>query len=306
MRGFGTSSFSRAEVAKAANILSSLKGDGDLTESSKLEKTMSKFWETVGLNENGNHLHVQLDDKTLRTPLGQQLVLPKSRQTLASLIVSEWKNLPDLNIKSYLIPLTSISSRAIDLSYASAEKDSEAEAKIGRMADIKVDLLRYLDTDTLLVFSPKSEYEGKLREAQEEIYRPIITSMEEFFTAFSQGEPVKLKELDADVDGLRGNKQDSNAREAALRWMDTLDVWQLVALEHATLVSKSLLCGVAIVRSNSKNNSDVTALEDVARAATLETIYQTERWGEVEDTHDVGKADIRRNLAAAALAAYEY
>ena len=46
-------------------------------------------------------------------------------------------------------------------------------------------------------------------------------------------------------------------------------------------------------------------MEEIAQAATLETIYQVERWGEVEDTHDVDKRDIRRNVTAAAIVAYK-
>lgn len=46
-------------------------------------------------------------------------------------------------------------------------------------------------------------------------------------------------------------------------------------------------------------------MESVAQAATLEIIHQTDRWGEVEDTHDVDKRDVRRNIHAAGIVAYK-
>ncbi|KAF8425939.1 hypothetical protein EV426DRAFT_594362 [Tirmania nivea] len=39
-------------------------------------------------------------------------------------------------------------------------------------------------------------------------------------------------------------------------------------------------------------------IEEAAQAATLEVSWQTMQWGEVEDTHDVEKEDIRRGLGA--------
>jgi len=34
---------------------------------------------------------------------------------------------------------------------------------------------------------------------------------------------------------------------------------------------------------------------------SVEVVWQTGRWGEVEDTHDVEKEDVRRQLASAVL-----
>jgi ATP synthase F1 complex assembly factor 2 len=38
-----------------------------------------------------------------------------------------------------------------------------------------------------------------------------------------------------------------------------------------------------------------------AQAASLEVLHQTEQWGEVEDTHDVEKEDLRRQLGSVIL-----
>ena len=42
-------------------------------------------------------------------------------------------------------------------------------------------------------------------------------------------------------------------------------------------------------------------VDEAAEAATLEVSYQTDIWGEVEDTHDVNKVDIKRQLGGVIL-----
>ncbi|ODV61486.1 ATP synthase complex assembly protein ATP12 [Ascoidea rubescens DSM 1968] len=294
------------------------------SETNRLEKSATRFWEKVSMQEipdptNGNAKRyiIKLDNKHIKTPLGNPIELPHSKKTLGLLLVNEWKSLPSLKVKPYQVPLTSIVSRAVDLLKSESENNKEDQAKIGRRIDIANDLLRYLDTDTLLVFSPSEEFEGGLRKEQEETYRPLIESMEELFANYSQNQnagPIKLNYLDVEKDGLRGNQQSEETRQAVLNFLDDLNIWEFVALEKATLLSKSFLCGVAVLRL--MNNDQFKNLkqplhkkvhytiEQIARCATLETVYQTDRWGEVEDTHDVDKVDIVRNLSSAALVAF--
>lgn len=295
-----------AEVSNGLGIDNNAVETNKKTETNRLEKTLSKFWEKVAIRETSNGFLIELDSKNIKTPLGNPLMIPKTKKTLAYLVETEWKNLQNLQIKPFVVPLTSVVSRAIDLESSDLSKDEEAIAKIGDLSNIREMLLKYLDTDTLLVFSPVLEYEGTLRQAQEDIYRPIIKSMEEFFQPYAQkGEIVKLTYLDSDKHGLVGNLQTKTTRDAVKKWLESLDTWDLVALEKATLTAKSFLSGVLILRSQDPNDKDRLSLEEIAKAATLETIYQTERWGEVEDTHDVDKVDIRRNLATCALIAYD-
>ncbi|KAG7863030.1 hypothetical protein KL939_000349 [Ogataea angusta] len=277
------------------------------SETRKLEQTLTKFWEKVDLSEKDDGYHILLDGKSIKTPLGFQLTVPKNKHTLAYLLAHEWKHLPSLQIKPYLVPLTSLVSRCIDLEQSHKKQDAELLTKVGDKENLKALLLRYLDTDTLLVFSPAKDCDGKLRKAQEETYRPIMKSMEEFFQPYAEnGEEVKLTYIDSDVHGLVGNKQPEATVKAVRKWLDTLDFWSLASLEKATLTAKSFLSGVAILRLNDKQDNIDLTVDDIARAATLETIYQTERWGEVEDTHDVDKVDVQRNLTSASLIVYEH
>ncbi|GME83582.1 unnamed protein product [Ambrosiozyma monospora] len=304
------------------------------TETNRLEKTLTKFWEKVSAQQDpvSGSYHIKLDKQTIKTPLGYNLTIPKNKAALAHLLVVEWQSLPDLAIKPYLVPLTSLVSRCIDLEMVQGkaqkqsqagekleegdegvtvpvdEKEREMIAKIGGdLNAIKTQLLRYLDTDTLLVFAPEKDCDGELRKRQEETYRPIIESMEKYLSKFSSdGQPLKLSFLDSDKDGMRGNSQPAEVRAAALNYLNSLDIWSLVALEKATLIGKSFLTGVSLLRMCDVDDSYDVGLEEIATAATLETVVQTGIWGEVEDTHDVDKVDVRRSLAAASIVAYNH
>lgn len=299
------------------------------SETNRLEKTLTKFWNkaTAKFNEQSGQFDICLDEKPLKTPLGNKLSVPASKKQLAYLIGHEWDNLVDLKIKPNTLPLTSMASRATDLAIVhGAEKvDPNLVTKVGDLQDIKYDILRYLDTDTCLIFTILEEYEGRLRQKQEELYRPLIAEFEDYFTAFAKQnnllpEPdykVKLEFLDCETDGLRGNRQSLTTQNIVLQWLDQLPIYDLVALEKAILSLKSFLCGASILRSNVGDKSKQAefyqlnksseadyfkkSVEELVEMGNLETIFQTEEWGEVEDTHDVDKADWLRNLSSCAL-----
>lgn len=278
------------------------------TETNRLAKTFTKFWDNVTLNSDNDALTVALDNKPIRTSLGHTLTVPKSRELLAIMLKNEWSSLPNLSIKPHSLPLTSIVSRCIDLESVSKPGcDPDLVSKIGGdRVKLSEALLRYLDTDTLLCFSPHAEYEGTLRSAQNEMYLPIISAIERFLSKFSSG-PLRLQVLDADLHGLRGNAQSEEVREAARKYLNTLNLWDFTVFEKTVFTTKSFICAILLLESKAKCSSlnMKLSMEEIAKCATLETIYQTDRWGEVEDTHDVDKRDVRRNINAAAIVAYE-
>lgn len=302
------------------------------SETNKLAKTRQRFWKEADIfhNQDKNSYEVQLDGKTVKTPLGFPLMLPAEKKSLAYLVKHEWANLPDSRIKIHSLPLTSIAARSIDLSQANENlMDAELIAKVGRLDDIKFNLLRYLDTDTCLIFTTIDEYEGKLREKQNDLYLPLIEEFEDYFTSYAKSKGnllpsddhrVKLLFLDCETDGLRGNKQSITTQNIVLDWMNSLNIYELVALEKAVFSSKSFLCGATLLRSNcsdparmlelfqvNKNSLSehfFKSIDEIVELGNLETIYQTAEWGEVEDTHDVDKEDWLRNLSSAALLSY--
>ncbi|ANB15401.1 Atp12p [Sugiyamaella lignohabitans] len=275
-RTVGTTLSIRAYSTPESNVL---------TETNRLEKTLEKFWTKVGVSqyqgsEDGLSGHViTLDSKPIKTPLGFPLVVPEYKQSsaaLAHLIAQEWSLLSNLKIKRHNLPITGLASRAVDLQYS-----PEGVQEIDRTIEL---LLPYLDTDTLITFAPHKDCDGTLRPAQEELYWPVIKEAEKFWD-------VKLNVLDSETT-LFGSKQSLETRQKVENWLRSLDIWQFTALERATTAAKSLIAGMNIVTH--KRTPD-----EVAKLVNLETTFQTEQWGEVEDTHDVEHADIRRLLGSA-------
>lgn len=282
------------------------------TETNRLAKTGIRFWEKVSLNDKvtSGKYTLQIDSKNIRTPLGNPLAVDKERKLLALMLKMEWETLPSLSIKQFSLPLTSLTSRCIDMTAANDKRDSEMIEKIGGNREvINQDLLRFLDTDTILVFSPSAEFEGALRKAQDEMYLPIIKSIEEFLSSrYKTSTALKLKILDADIHGLRSNIQSKEVKTAALAYLNSLSPWNLAVFEKVVLTTKSFICGILLIENKAFVNKVETlqySVDDIVTAASLEIIHQTERWGEVEDTHDVGKRDICRNVNAASIIAYK-
>ncbi|OBA20350.1 ATP12-domain-containing protein [Metschnikowia bicuspidata var. bicuspidata NRRL YB-4993] len=299
------------------------------SETNRLEKTLNKFWTNVDarLNPELGAYEICLDGKPLKTPLGSKLTIPQAKKQLAYLVSHEWDSLCDLKIRPNSLPLTSMVSRAVDLQlvHQAKEVDANLVAKIGDLQDIKLNMLRYLDTDTCLIFTTEDDNEGRLRKRQLELYRPLIAEYESFFSEFARkhrllpadSPGVELQFLDCETDGLCGNSQSISTQNVVLQWLDRLPIYDLVALEKAILSSKSFLCGATVLRSNTTDEKTVPDLyqvnkqspdtyfrksvEEIVELGNLETIFQTAEWGEVEDTHDVDKADWLRNLSSAAL-----
>lgn len=267
------------------------------TETNRLEKTLERFWEkvSVGYSQSSkadskqDHV-VLLDNKPIKTPAGHPLLIPSEKSSLAHLIAHEWTVLPSLKIKPHLVPLTSLASRAVDLTDGTLTKESMDPLVVDNIVEA---LLPYLDTDTLLVFSPYSDCEGNLRPAQEKEFRPLIAKAEKIWGSTSDSsKSLTLNWLDTETMGFATNKQTAETKEAVGRWIKSLDPWRLVALERATMSAKSLIIGMLIATGD-------ISIPDAVRAATLETVHQIELWGEVQDSHDVDFHDIQRTLASA-------
>ncbi|KAI5959563.1 ATP12 [Candida pseudojiufengensis] len=301
------------------------------SETNRLAKTGKRFWDkgNVFYNEATNRYEVQLDGKTLRTPLGLPLTLPNTKKQLAYLISHEWTNLPSVSVKSSALPLTELAARAIDLESAHKinETENEKVKELIAIDDLKLGLLNYLDTDTCLIFAGVKDCDGLLRQKQDELYIPLIKEYDEFFTKYGKfkgllknDESIKLNFLDCEKDGLRGNKQSLKTKEVVMNWLNEISIFELIALEKTVLTTKSFLCGISILRSNvtdPKRMKDVfqinkdtqdkfwyKSVEEIIELGNLETIIQTSRWGEVEDTHDVEQREWLRSLAGAALVSH--
>ncbi|PFH52421.1 hypothetical protein AMATHDRAFT_56975 [Amanita thiersii Skay4041] len=239
----------------------------DATATTGAENTMKRFWKEVGIERRGDSHVVTLDKRPLKTPEGNTLLLPGDKPLVTSLIAIEWDNL-DKVIKPHALPMTSLAARAID---AFAEKQTCEE--------IKSSLLNYLDTDTICFYQ---DHPSHLADLQKKHWDPLHKWIQ---TRFG----VKMTKAGS----ILYNSQPEETKTKLAQVLDSLDQWELAAMERATLTTKSFVIGLALVMRQ-------TNPEDASLAAQVEVDSQTERWGEVEDTHDVDYHDVRRQLGSVA------
>lgn len=244
--------------------------------------------------ETADGLAIHLDKRALKTPLKAPLLVPKSKRLLAAAIALEWSHLRSSAdaTKSHRIPLTQMTSRAIDMARAEAGGDFST-----RQATVK-NLIRYLDTDTVLCWAPTTPEHmqdpgrPQLRDLQIGAARPI---MEYLSTRVWPG--LEIRAVDGDQ-GLTGPGQPKETREALIAWLNGLDVWALVGFERIVHATKSFVIGARMVAEWRGTGDQTWGVEKAAKAASIEVSYQTSQWGEVEDTHDVEKEDVERQVGA--------
>lgn len=268
-----------------------------------------------------NNHTVHLDTRPVRNPTTKTpLLIPPSKPHLATALALEWDLLVSAQqaTRSHLIPITSMSSRAHTLSIEDAGDEHSASSGQGIRYDIVNTLLRYLDTDTLLCWAPPPPTDAKpgdsLRNLQIRTARPILAYLTQRVWPGVELKPT----LD---DGSILPKSQSPVTRAVIRgWMAGLPAWELVGLERAVLASKSLCIAARLVCEWSEYlkldmgpsstdgegeeqqiRGERFGIEEADEACSLEVRWQTGRWGEVEDTHDVEKEDLRRQFGSVVL-----
>jgi ATP synthase F1 complex assembly factor 2 len=174
--------------------------------------------------------------------------------------------------------------------------------------------MRYLDTDSLLCWVPEASpdppgYEvhadrtESLRSLQKKTATPIIAFLTEKVWPGIEIVPV------LDADSIVPRSQPQMTKDVIQGWVSGLPPFELAGLERGVLAGKGLLGAVRLLVEWStelgylRDESAGTrfGVEEAARAASLEVNWQTGMWGEVEDTHDVEKEDIRRQLGSVIL-----
>ncbi|RYP03014.1 hypothetical protein DL764_005435 [Monosporascus ibericus] len=305
-------------------------GDKTNTKTPLLRK---RFWKDVHVREVGGAWEVHLDTRPLRHPTTKRVVrLPLSKHLLAGALAVEWDLLVSAQqaTRQHLIPLTSLVCRAIDIreddearegiGISNSSRSSSNTVNEGIRRSIARTVMRYLDTDSLLCWAPPpqrgtDDLEGpSLRDAQRSAAEPVVGFLGARVWPGVEIEPV----LDGESILPRGQK--ASTRQVIEGWVSGLDAWELAGLERAVLAGKSLLGAVRLLVEWSEGHvgvgvgAGVTAetgdggekerkfgVEEAARLASIEVDWQTRQWGEVEDTHDVEREDLRRQLGSVVL-----
>ncbi|KAI9245091.1 hypothetical protein BDA99DRAFT_448060 [Phascolomyces articulosus] len=234
---------------------------------------MKRFWKHAWVKEEQDGCTVMLDKRNLRTPNGRHVVkFPTKQRALAYLTAAEWEAQTE-NLKSHSLPLTSIIARGMDvLDPARAEDPAIREQVIDK-------LITYFDTDATCYHE---EYPESLTSLQDAHWKPLIAWASETYN-------VQINT----TTGIFAVKQPAETRSKLRSVVEEMDALELAALEKAIMSSKSFLVGLAVVKG-------ALTVEQGAQAAHVEMNAQVDRWGEVEDSHDVEREYIRQTLGAVA------
>ncbi|ORY67350.1 uncharacterized protein BCR38DRAFT_338014 [Pseudomassariella vexata] len=276
-----------------------------------------RFWKDVHLKEVNGAWEVHLDTRPLRHPTTKAIVrLPLSKPLLAHALALEWDALVSARqaTMQHLIPLTSLVCRALDIATDDLDMSARGSAQESLRKGIAKTVMRYLDTDSLLCWAPPppeiEREEGKetLRDVQRRTAEEVIG-----FLTRRVWSGVKIVPV-LDGETLMPRAQDETTRLVIEQWVLGLSSWELAALERGVLAGKGLLGAVRLVVEWSEGFvgtgvDDATSgegqhefgVEEAAKAASLEVDWQTRKWGEVEDTHDVEKEDLRRQFGSVVL-----
>jgi ATP synthase F1 complex assembly factor 2 len=293
-----------ARKRKQADLLQQAK---DLRSSASKPKSVLKkrFWTDVSVKETQDGLQVFLDSRPVRTPSKEILTVPRSKPQLATAIALEWDLLVSAQqaLKTHYIPMTSLAARALDIQKADAEGKTQIRNDIIKL------LMRYLTTDTLLCWAPEksihdapqSDDSPSLRKLQIRAAQPIITYLTTHVWPGVEIVPILAP------DSIMPVSQPAMTQEVIRGWLSGVPAFELAGLERAVLGSKSLLAGVRLVvewgEAFAKLRQETPGetrfnIDAAAEATSLEVRWQTRQWGEVEDTHDVEREDLRRQLGS--------
>jgi len=257
-------------------------------------------------------LQIHLDKHPLRRPTKDILTVPHNKPHLASAIALEWDLLVSAQqaLRHHLIPLTSLASRALDI----ADEDAKGKGEI--RANVVQTMMRYLDTDSLLCWAPEpvpdppgyETHVGRtesLRSIQIRTALPIIQYLTEKVWPGVKIIPV------LDPNSIMPLPQPQMTKDVIQGWVTGLPAFELAGLERAVLAQKGLLAAtrllvewsteLAHLRGGNNAEEKKFGVEEAAQAASLEVDWQTGMWGAVEDTHDVEREDIRRQLGSVVL-----
>ena len=197
---------------------------------------MKRFYTLVSIRKTDEGHAIQLDGKTVQTPLGQDLTAPT--KTLADAIVLEWAAQEE-KVKPDTMPLTQLLTTAID-----KIRDREA---------ITESVMRYLDTDMVCYWTKEPEEVAKL---QKEGWGRWVKWFDEHFEV-----PLyTTKKIDA-------IKQDPEAHKRVWNYIEALDEYYFTVLHVMTSLSGSLVLALAFTEG------DITE-EEIFQASYLEELYR--------------------------------
>jgi chaperone required for assembly of F1-ATPase len=220
-----------------------------------------RFWKAVGVEAEAGGYAVALDDRPLRTPDRNALVVPS--RTLAEGIAAEWGAVED-EIRPLEMPLTRAANVAIDRVAPMASAVAEALAEYGNS-----DLICY-----------RAEAPEPLVALQAKAWDPLIDWARQDLSANLR--PVV---------GVMHRAQSPDALAALRRAVDVYDPFHLTGLHELVTLSGSLVLGLAVVRGH-------LAGSEAWPLSRVDELWQSAQWGLDDEAEALARAKRRDFLQA--------
>lgn len=205
-----------------------------------------RFWKAASVRPAGAGWEVVLDDRPLRTPGKQPLVLPT--EALARAVAAEWDAQADV-IDPNRMPLTRAANSAI-------------EKVTPQFHDVATMLAEYGGTDLL---SYRADAPEELARAQAEGWDPLID-----WAATELRAPLRI------THGVIPVPQDPAALLKLHAEVAALDAFGLTALHDLVTLPGSLVLGLAVIRGR----IDAESAHALSR---IDEEFQAQRWGRDEE-----------------------
>lgn len=215
-----------------------------------------RFWKQASVTREGDGWTVLLDDKPLRTPGKQPLIVPT--EALARAIAAEWDAQDDI-IQPSLMPLTRAANSAIE------KVRPQQQAVAAMLAD-------YGGSDLLCYRADQPE---ALVHRQAEGWDPLID-----WAATELGAPIRI------THGVMHVPQDDDSLRKLRAQVDALDPFTLTALHDLVTLPGSLILGLAVLKGR-------LSADQAHDLASIDEKFQAERWGADEEAEQAAQGRLQ-------------
>ncbi|HEY8433551.1 MAG TPA: ATP12 family protein [Sphingomicrobium sp.] len=223
---------------------------------------MKRFWKDVAAEREAGGWVIKLDDRPVRTPARETLVVPS--QGLADAIAEEWRDVAD-DIDPRAMPLTGLANAAID------RIAPERQAFAGGLA-------RYAEADLACY---RSEWPPELVERQRRAWDPLL--------AWAR----RRYDVDfASTSGLMHVPQPQATVEQLAHAVGALGAFQLAGLSPLVTIGTSLVAALAVLEK-------AIPAEEGWLAVSVDERWQLEQWGADSEAEKVLEARRRDYVGAA-------
>ncbi|CAG9325130.1 ATPAF2 [Blepharisma stoltei] len=223
---------------------------------------MQKFYKHAGVKETEKGFQVLLDGRGIKTPERNNVILPT--EILALGVATEWQ-VQDKFIRTSSMPLFQLSATAIDLSHT------------GIRPQLTERIHQFLQNDSICY----REDEQEKSDRQTKLFTPVINHVKEKYG-------IEL----STCSGFSTPQISKESFDNLQKHIETLDSFEIVALEAATTIAKSTSVGLSLL-------DGFLSIENSLKCSRLEEDLQIEAYGKVEGHHDLDELSSLVVLAAA-------